>query len=266
MCDATDKNTEVSSISSTAMTLDDSPHDPIRAGLQTSRNRGVLFILLGLSALGLSMLGDAWCVQHLQLAPESSLRKVGSFLSHWMDWPWVLGTLLLGALVCQWRGHHCSRRFWFALLLAAGIAGGSATVLRSVIGRTRPSANVTQGWYGPRAGGRWLVGVRDYNAFPSGHTATLAGVAALLVIRRHRAAPVGVSLTALVAWARLSVGAHRLSDVVASTLLAALVVPWLDRKFLPSTSATTTEATSRAKSLSPIGSEESESVSGAVTA
>jgi membrane-associated phospholipid phosphatase len=247
------------------MSLDDSAHDRIRAGLQTSRNRGVFFILLGLGALGLSMLGDAWCVQHVQLAPDSSLRKLGSFLSHWMDWPWVLGTLLLGALFCHWRGHHDSRRFWIALLLAAGIAGGSATVLRSVIGRTRPSANVTQGWYGPRAEGRWLVGVRDYNAFPSGHTATLAGVAALLVIRRHRAAPVGISLTALVAWARLSVGAHRLSDVVASTLLAALVVFWLDRKFLPSTSTTASESTSKANSTSLTDSEESETINAAVT-
>lgn len=194
-------------------------------------SRAFLPILLALGVLALALACDPWGVLHLQLPHGSRAREIAGFLSQWMDWPWVFAILGTGALVSQFRGDGSSRRFWLALLLAAGIAGGSATLIRSLTGRTRPSATVTQGWYGPRANGRWLVGVRDYNAFPSGHTATLAGIAALLIVRRHRAAPVGISLTALVAWARISVGAHRISDVVASGVLAAVVISWLEARF-----------------------------------
>jgi membrane-associated phospholipid phosphatase len=199
--------------------------------LRFASSRAFLPFLLALAALGAALACDPWGVLHLQLPHGSRAREIAGFLSHWMDWPWVFAVLGAGALVSQFRGDCSSRRFYLALLLAAGIAGGSATLIRSLTGRTRPSANVTQGWYGPRSEGRWLVGVRDYNAFPSGHTATLAGIAALLVVRRHRAAPVGVSLTALVAWARISVGAHRISDVVASGVLAAAVVSWSEARF-----------------------------------
>jgi len=37
-------------------------------------------------------------------------------------------------------------------------------------------------------------------------------------------APLGVALTFLVAWSRMAVGAHRLSDVVASMVLAAVLI------------------------------------------
>ncbi len=187
--------------------------------------------LVALGVLSFALACDPWGVMHLQLPHGSRTREIAGFLSRWMDWPWVFAVLGAGALVSQFRGDRGSRRFYLALLLAAGIAGGSATLIRSVTGRTRPSATVTQGWYGLRSEGRWLIGVRDYNAFPSGHTATLAGIAALLVVRRHRAAPVGVSLTALVAWTRISVGAHRISDVVASDVLAAVVVSWSEARF-----------------------------------
>lgn len=37
-------------------------------------------------------------------------------------------------------------------------------------------------------------------------------------------APLAVALTFLVAWSRMAVGAHRLSDVVASMVLAAVLI------------------------------------------
>lgn len=144
-----------------------------------------------------------------------------------MDWPWVLGGLAIATLIAHVRGAAAHRRWFLSMLIAGTLVGATATLIRSVTGRTRPSASssVAQGWYGPRSGGRWLVGVRDYNAFPSGHTATVAGVAALLLIRRHRTAPLAVIATLAVGWSRIAMGAHRLSDVTAAMVLSGLLAP-----------------------------------------
>ena len=191
----------------------------------------------GICLLGLAFFADPWCTGFLHLPAGTPLRDLASFISHWMDWPWVLGVLLVAILVAQGLRNLPARRQLTALLLAGAVIGVSATLIRCVTGRTRPSAPVAQGWYGPRHEGRWLLGVRDYNAFPSGHTATVAGMAALLIVRRRRFAPAAVALTVLVAWARLAVGAHRLSDVLAAILVAAVMIQFLE-KWLPGNSFT----------------------------
>lgn len=191
----------------------------------------------GICLLGLAFFADPWCTGCFHLPAGTPLRDLASFISHWMDWPWVLGGVGVAILVAQVSRNFPVRRHLTALLLAGAVIGVSATLIRCVTGRTRPSAPVAQGWYGPRHEGRWLLGVRDYNAFPSGHTATVAGMAALLIVRRRRLAPVAVALTVLVAWARLAVGAHRLSDVLAAVLVAALMIRFLE-KWLPGNSIT----------------------------
>jgi membrane-associated phospholipid phosphatase len=107
-----------------------------------------------------------------------------------------------------------------ACLVAGILTGGTATMLRSIVGRTRPGAEVVQGWYGPWTDGHWLVGVSAFNAFPSGHTATLAGIAVFAFRRRWPHGWMLASLTGAVGAARIVLAAHRLSDVVASILLA----------------------------------------------
>lgn len=173
---------------------------------------------------------DPWAVDHLRLGSDAPARAIANAISRWMDWPWVLGVTALGALVAHFRRAAVPRKGLLSLLIAGALIGGSATLIRSTTGRTRPSAPVSQGWFGPRANGEWLIGRRDYNAFPSGHTATVAGLAALLILRRHRFAPLLVGATLLVGWARIAVGAHRPSDVVASLLLAGILIRPLARR------------------------------------
>ena len=106
------------------------------------------------------------------------------------------------------------------------LAGMLANSSRLTTGRTRPreSPKIEQGFYGPWHEGRWLIGVPAYNSFPSGHTATAFGFAAVIVF----ASPVlgtvvAIPLAAAVAWASIGIGAHHPSDVIVSILLSCLV-------------------------------------------
>ena len=53
------------------------------------------------------------------------------------------------------------------------LAGLTATILRVLFGRTRPTAHTAQGFYGVWQNGHWLIGKYEFSSFPSGHAATL---------------------------------------------------------------------------------------------
>ena len=97
-----------------------------------------------------------------------ALLHVARELSRYGEWFY----LLLPALLLLVVGDLSKNRRWMtlglALALSSGIAGVSATAIRFSTGRTRPSATVTQGWYGIRHDGQWLPGRSQYNSFPSG--------------------------------------------------------------------------------------------------
>lgn len=195
--------------------------------------RGLL-VLCGAAILATAFLLDPVAAVTVAEPAGTFLRAIAGRLSSALDWPWVLGFAGVVAIVAHLAGNPQMRRTWTAVLVAGAIIGITATAVRSVTGRTRPGALVEQGWHGLRHEGRWLFGAHAFNAFPSGHTATIAGMAALLLRRRHRLAPLAVALTMLVAWSRMAVGAHRLSDVIASMLLAAVLIRPLET-FLPDT-------------------------------
>ncbi len=151
------------------------------------------------------------------------LLHVARELSRYGEWFY----LLLPALLLLVVGDLSKNRRWMtlglALALSSGIAGVSATAIRFSTGRTRPSATVTQGWYGIRHDGQWLPGRSQYNSFPSGHVgfATGFGVALFLGTRRWKIP--AVLIPAAIGWSRIYLGAHHFSDVVASAMLGVAV-------------------------------------------
>ncbi len=133
----------------------------------------------------------------------------------------------LSLLLAWWKERRDWMRVLCVMMVAASIAGLSADILRGVIGRTRPSAQVTQGWYGMRSGGEWLIVKHAYNSFPSGHTTAAAGFSLPLFFWRRRLGWIVLPLIALVASSRIYLGAHHLSDTIAATLLGFLVASWI---------------------------------------
>jgi membrane-associated phospholipid phosphatase len=109
----------------------------------------------------------------------------------------------------------------FFIALSSGFAGMSATILRVLFGRTRPTNHeVPQGFYGLWHDGHWIIGKFQFSSFPSGHSGSAVGLAAAVWLL-HRGWGAVASVYALaVMWSRIALQCHHLSDVVAAMVLA----------------------------------------------
>ncbi len=126
----------------------------------------------------------------------------------------------------------------FSVTGSALLIGLCATILRVLVGRTRPPMHgpegVLPGFYGVWHNGNWIIGKAAFSAFPSGHAAVAAGlaVAACLVHRGWGAVAWIYALTVM--WSRVALQWHHLSDVLASAMLA-IPLAWLIKKHLAPT-------------------------------
>jgi membrane-associated phospholipid phosphatase len=161
----------------------------------------------------------AWMTQ----SQFPALRTFMNAVSRYGDWPEhvLLGLLLIG--IAYWRASKRWLRIFVAMILACALAGLAARVVKISTGRARPHVQTEAGWNGPRLSPR-------YNAFPSGHTAASTAFFATLAFASWR---IGASLLVvplLIAFSRMYVAAHYLSDVVAAALIggvaAYVVVNW----------------------------------------
>jgi membrane-associated phospholipid phosphatase len=141
------------------------------------------------------------------------------------DWP----PLMLGCLVALAIARGLNSRRWArviaAAMIASTLAGIVANASRLTTGRTRPKEKIEQGFYGPWHEGKLLIGQSGFNSFPSGHTATAFGLAAVVLYACPLAGVAAVAGAALVAWSSIVMGAHHPSDVTVSILLS-FVVGW----------------------------------------
>jgi membrane-associated phospholipid phosphatase len=133
---------------------------------------------------------------------------------------WVIVTAGLFISTCLFFAGRYRAAQVAVLAVALGLlTGASATILRSLVGRTRPSAHAPQGVYGVWRDSRCIIGQYDYGSFPSGHAATAAGLVAALWRRNRKLGLAAVPYAALVSWSRLAQGCHHFSDIVAASLL-----------------------------------------------
>jgi len=158
---------------------------------------------------------------------ESAEKHFWSQVSRNGDWPQLMIVGGLALFLAIW----IKRRDWVqviaAALIASTLSGALINVSRLTTGRVRPNNEAEHGvgFHGPWHEGRLTIGNHGLNAFPSGHTATAVGFAAPFLFAKPILG-VFVLLCALaIAWSRMQLGAHHLSDVVAATLIS-LAVGW----------------------------------------
>jgi len=169
--------------------------------------------------MGLALLLDDPVAQMVDI--HSSL-----FLQDFARWMTLLGegwvVALLGILVptVLWILGRTRAARAVVLITAIGLlTGGAATLLRSLVGRTRPNAHVAQGVYGVRHDSHWIIGKYEFGSFPSGHTATVVGLAAAAWMINRRLGLASAAYAALVSWSRIAQGSHHFSDVVAASIV-----------------------------------------------
>jgi membrane-associated phospholipid phosphatase len=128
-----------------------------------------------------------------------------------------LGLLLLFLLLRLRRRPHCT--VWLVVLLTWISSEGITNLLKGYFNRPRPYEVWSQ--VAPNAN-FWQEAGRFY-AFPSGHTAWMAGLLLPLALRFPRLRPGLLAGIGLVAVSRLGLEQHWLSDVAASVYLSLLL-------------------------------------------
>ena len=130
-----------------------------------------------------------------------------------MRWITHLGgaraSIACGAALLAFGGP--TTRLGLALLLANALSHVAVQALKRTVARARPCD----------AGGRplALVELPDPYAFPSGHAAAAASLAVTLAVAHPLLAPLTLPLAATVAYSRVALRVHHVSDVLAGAAL-----------------------------------------------
>jgi membrane-associated phospholipid phosphatase len=172
----------------------------------------------------------------MQFPADSPWRQLAMLISKYGDWPFLI---LYAVLIFAGAFVFANNRLMtlaLAMGISCGICGITATVIRSLSGRTRPSAHVAQGWYGLFYHSHCLIGNHDFNSFPSGHVGAAVGFAVPLLLGTRRGRYPAVALSVAVAWSRLFLRCHHFSDVVVAAVIGVAggicIWFWISRKHL----------------------------------
>lgn len=178
---------------------------------------------------------DPWLSQILRLKLSPDLRGFFSIITDiGLGGPWYLG-FAAGWLVCMaaaglalttdahelWRTRA---RSWGFALLSLAASGVAVQALKFLFGRARPKFYFNEGLYG-------FYPLSGHNSFPSGHSQAIVGAMAALwfIYPRYRLAYVVIG--AGIAFSRVAVGAHYLSDTIMGSLLAIVVCLWVRDRY-----------------------------------
>jgi len=130
--------------------------------------------------------------------------------------------IAVGLVMRDARTVRAGTRMLAAHLLATALRG----VVKHLVDRTRPDAAVRDGHYHMGSGKRYE---RDFNSFPSGHTAGAFAVALAFAREYPRQAPVALAGAAASGAAQVIRCAHYPSDVVVGAGIGALAELGIDR-------------------------------------
>lgn len=172
----------------------------------------------------------------MRVYSNSPWKPLAIFISRYADWPYLI---LYAVLIFASAFVFANNRLMavaLAMGISCGICGTTATTIRSLSGRTRPSAHETQGWYGAFHDSKCLIGNHDFNSFPSGHVGAAVGFAIPLLLGTRRGRFPAVTLSLAVAWSRLFLRCHHLSDVVVAAIIGVgggiCIWLWISQKHL----------------------------------
>src|SRR5581483_592792 len=133
--------------------------------------------IAGLGLLLLGFLLDGQVARILTLRSSNIWRSLAIYSSKAGE-GWVIAVVgaTISLLLLLLRRFRASRAV-FLVALTGLLTGFAATIMRSLLGRTRPDSHEIQGFYGVWHHAHWIFGKYEFGAFPSGHAATVIGLA-----------------------------------------------------------------------------------------
>jgi membrane-associated phospholipid phosphatase len=185
---------------------------------------GLVILVAGLLVLASFYLDgatQAWISAH----QSAGLRKFMRGVSQFGDWPEHISLGLVLLVLAYWRRSKKWMRIVAAMILACALAGVGARIVKIAVGRARPSVTTETAWRGPSLSSR-------YNAFPSGHTAASTAFFATLALASWRIGAPFLVIPLLIAFSRMYVAAHFLSDVVCAAVIGLVTAYFVARWIL----------------------------------
>jgi membrane-associated phospholipid phosphatase len=206
-----------------------------RKSSEVSAARLLSPLLVGIVLCGLSFLADQSVIQWVKVHDWKPLKNIAGFLSEWGDWPELMlfGGIGLGLAWLARRRVVC--KILLCMMIAATISGAMVNSVRLLTGRARPNnTEATQEWNGLWKGGEFLLFHSKYHSFPSGHTGAAFAFFGVPLFADRRRGWWALIAAAAIAWSRIYLNVHHLSDVVVGALVglvtAFLVWEWLERR------------------------------------
>jgi membrane-associated phospholipid phosphatase len=196
----------------------------------------LVLTIAGVAALAVDYPSSKWCVQNQDLGaffttrpgekpPESKslLRPCCLVLSLAEHFGRALGVLLIVPVIYVFDP---GRRWAITRLLGVALgAGGLADLVKLLFARVRPNSFDFHGDVFSTFG-EWLPLLhhnKAYQSFPSAHTATAVGLAAVLVWLYPRGRWMFVAMAVAVAGQRIATGYHYLSDTLWGAAIGCLI-------------------------------------------
>jgi undecaprenyl-diphosphatase len=169
--------------------------------------------------LALAFLLDSPAEHLLTLSGPSEWTRVVGLMSKTGE-GWVIAVFGIFGAFCLFWGHRFTAGGGVFLVAMSGLlTGATATIIRSLLGRTRPSSHELQGFYGVWHDSHWIIGKYEFGAFPSGHAATVIGFAAAAWLINRRWGCLAIIYALVISWSRVALGCHHLSDIAAAAIL-----------------------------------------------
>lgn len=167
---------------------------------------------------------QGWVAEYQTQAGVKFMRGV----SKCGDWPSHVIIGIAGAAIAYSMGRREWLMIFAAMVIACVVTGSASRVIKIAAGRSRPSVKVDVGWNGPSL-------KSNYHAFPSGHTASSTAFFTTLCLARRKMGFALLPIPLLIAFSRIYLNAHHLSDVVFAAILgivcAVLVRRLVARRF-----------------------------------
>jgi membrane-associated phospholipid phosphatase len=191
-------------------------------------NRRVVWAVVRAAiAIGLAVaafIGDDACMRWMQAHQNRTVSSLASKLSRFGDWPELVAYGSVALAIAWTRRAGRLAHLIVCMMLASTLAGVTVDSIRLLSGRTRPGEREIQsGWYGLWYGKTFLLRKNKFHSFPSGHTASAFAFFGTAAWAHRRWGWALLSLAGAIAWSRLYLNAHHLSDVVVALIIGLLL-------------------------------------------
>jgi membrane-associated phospholipid phosphatase len=155
---------------------------------------------------------------HLDLRSDAPLLHIISALGKWIIYVGIFSVFALFFRYVK-KNELWEQRMWF-LLACVVVTNGVGIVLKIILSRSRPDLLFNRDFFGFY----WFKLNDLFWSFPSGHSITIAGVAAGLGVLFPRYFYAFLGLALLVISTRIFLYFHYLSDVMTGFYLSILIV------------------------------------------